>query len=143
MKVKGFATVDGHPEAKGKFSLNPIHFETSVHANMDLHVGSISAEISEVPIRLAIPFMKRKARKLMVIGSVGGIKVRLEPLRVTAERLSLDMEGVLGTKGIEGQAEGEMSCESRVKGKGLLEGTIVIPPIIFKEDDESEGEGCE
>ncbi len=107
------------PSCKVDAKVKPIAFESSACGTFAVDVSSISAAIDAIPIRMAVPFLKRQ-RRLPVVSVLGGFKIKLDPLQVKVEGSSLNVKGVLGTKGIESQLNCQVDCKMEFDLEGDL-----------------------
>ena len=107
------------PTCKVDAKVKPIAFESSACGTFAVEVSSISAAIDAIPLRMAVPFLKRQ-RRLPVVSVLGGFKIKLDPLQVKVEGSSLNVKGVLGTKGIESQLNCQVDCKMEFDLEGDL-----------------------
>lgn len=122
MKFNTHVAMKSHPGFNVDAQVNPIDFDASVHGTFEATAASISINVDEIPIRLAIPFLKR--RKPPVFASVGGFKMKFSPLQVKVEKATVQLGGTLGTEGIIGKMNGEVDCETEMDVDGNLVGKV-------------------
>ncbi|PXF58383.1 MAG: hypothetical protein C4B58_06660 [Deltaproteobacteria bacterium] len=135
MNFKAHATMESYPAFKTKIRMDPMHFDTSALGSFECAVGSISATIGEVPIRLAIPFMK-PGSKLPLIASVGGFRIKLDPFEAKFKGIHLQLSGAIGTKGLEGKMDCDVSCKTEMDVAGKLPVKIGAIKVSLSEEDD-------
>lgn len=130
MKFKTQVKMQSNPDFHIDANIDPFGFKTSAKGSFESSVSSIAFNVDEFPIRLAIPFLKRNG-KLPVVASIGGFKIKLSPFHIKVEEAAVELEGLLGTKGITGKMDGKVGCETKMDMVGKLagaEGTFKIIP---------------
>jgi hypothetical protein len=136
MNFKARGKLSGNPELAAKIKVDPVRFETAIAGSCDCHVGAISAHIGDVRIRFAIPFMKPR-RKLPLVATVGGFRVRLRPFDIRCGTKGIEVAGVIGVEGIGAEVEARAACEM----EGEVDGRLPLKNGRIHVDlDESEGE---
>lgn len=139
MKLKGQGSMRSNAEAKLNAKIAPIPFESSVTGAAEASVGPITARFSRFPIRLAIPFMRRRP-ELPLIATIGGFKATVDQFLLKVENATLRLEGILGTKGMEGTVEGNIACNTEMKMAGKLFGKVGLSTLDLGDEPESEEE---
>ncbi|MCP4605575.1 MAG: hypothetical protein GY847_34480 [Proteobacteria bacterium] len=137
MKFKSEAAMKSHPDFKVDTQVEPIAFQSSARCSFEGSLGDVSGHVDEIPVRLAIPFLKRKSGN-PVVASFGGMDFGLSPIKLKIEQALIALDGVLGTKGIRGHAEGAVKCESELDLKGELCGKKTAALTISLDDDDCE-----
>jgi hypothetical protein len=133
MRFKTYAAMESHPDFDVEARLDPIDFNARVHGSCEVTVDSVSVDVGEIPIRVAIPFLKRRA-KYPVLASVGGFRIAFSPFRVRTKGMTVQLEGVLGTKGIVGKMNGKIDCKTEMKADGKLVGRVGTFTVELGED---------
>lgn len=130
MKFKTRAAMESNPDFYVDANLDSIGLNFSLQGSGEATVDSVSVEVDEVPIRLAIPFLKR--RRLPLFASIGGAKVRLSPFHIKAAGGPIQLEGVLGTDGISSKFNVKVKCKTNLEMDGRLaglagkDGTLIV-----------------
>ncbi len=117
MKFWAKGLMKSAPGVKASVEIDPLKVEGSVKGSFKGSVGSISAVVDEIPIRLAVPFMKRRCRP-PVVATIGGFRLKLNPFTVNIEGVSFDIGGVLGTEGIKSTLDCQVACRTEMDVKG-------------------------
>ena len=119
MKFWARGLMKSTPNFKVAVKTEPLNVEASVNGALKGCVDSVSGALDEVPIKVAIPFMKcKKGRKSPVVASIGGFKFKLDPFGVNVDGVSLNMNGVLGTGGIKSSLDCKVDCKTEMDVKG-------------------------
>ncbi len=119
MKFWARGLMKSSPDFKVAVKTEPLNVEGSVNGSLKGCLDSVSGTFDEVPIRVAIPFMKcKKGRRSPVVASVGEFKFKLDPLCVNIDGVSLNMNGVLGTGGINSSLDCKVDCKTEMDVKG-------------------------
>jgi hypothetical protein len=137
MKFKGHARMGSSPSFTVDAKVEPVGFESSLGGAIEGTVGAIVASIEEFPIRLAIPFMKRRGDP-PVVASIGGFKAKINPLSVKVAAESLHMKGIFGSKGIEGKIGCQVACRTEMEVQGRVGGKLGSVVLQLGSDDEFE-----
>ena len=116
MKFMAQGVMRSSPNFKARWKMEPLSFDTGVSGSCKVAVGAISANIGVIPIRLAIPFLKR--RRMPLMGAIGPIQVKLNPLELQLEHLRLHFGGVLGEKGLQGEIDLQVACQTEMEVAG-------------------------
>jgi hypothetical protein len=140
MKFKALCRMQSRPGFSLGVSAAPVAFRAQAGGSLEMRVGPLTARVSEGPIRLAIPF--RRGGRLPVVATIGGVRFALESFPVNVERARLELDGVLGTGGIESKVEGRVDCTTEMQATGALHGRLVIPQVEFGDDEpDTAGQG--
>ena len=123
MKFKTHVAMQSYPDFNIETRLDPVDFNTSIQGSCEGAVSSISVTVDEIPIRVAVPFLKRR-EKMPVLASIGGLKITLSPFQVKAEGMAVQLQGVLGTKGITGKMDGKVNCKTEMEMDGRFSGKV-------------------
>jgi hypothetical protein len=137
MKFKGHAHMASNPGVALDAKLGPVGFESALSGALELSIGAIAAGIDEFPIRLAIPFLKRRGGPV-VVATLGGFKGRVKPFSVKVGTESLHVRGTVGTKGIEGRLEGQVACKTEMDLHGQVGGKLGSVVLNLGSDDDLE-----
>jgi hypothetical protein len=123
MKFKTRAAMQSAPTFHVDARLDPVQVQGGLHGSGEAHVGPISVSIGEIPVRFVVPFLKRRRRQVM-LGSIGGFDISLRPLQVGVKGLEVQVQGVLGPKGLSGSADGKVDCTTEVQMEGDVVGSV-------------------
>lgn len=134
MKFKTHGHMKSHAGVDVDANVAPVAFRASAGGALEGKVGSIAAGIREVPFRLAIPFL-RPRHHLPVVAAIGGVHFRLSPFELRIEGTTVHFEGVLGTEGLHGSAEGKVSCETEMGVAGGLSGRVGTFTVELDDED--------
>ncbi len=134
MKFKSEAAMRSHPDFKVDTQVEPIAFQSSARCSFEGSLGDVSGHVGEIPVRLAIPFLKRKSGNPVVV-SFGGTDFGLGPFKLKIEEALIALDGVLGTKGIRGHTEGGIKCESELNVKGEVCGKTAALTLSLGDED--------
>jgi len=132
MKFKVFGRMQSCPAIKLETRINPVEFSLGLRGAFNGEVGPFSAHIGEIPIRLRIPFLRRDR----VIASLGRFPITLERFRIDVDNAALEMDGVLGLKGIHAAIDTQVECSTDVKLKGELSGRVGLSHLDFSEPEQ-------
>ena len=123
MKFKTRAAMESAPSFHVDARLDPVQVQSTVHGSGEAHVGPVSVSVSEIPVRFVVPFLKRRRRQVM-LGSIGGFEISLRPFQLGVKGLDVQMQGVLGPKGLSGSADGKVDCKTEVRMEGDVVGSV-------------------
>lgn len=133
MKFKVFGRMKSCPAISLDTTINPLDFETSIHGGFHGELGPFKAYIGEIPIRLAIPFLKRKP----IIASIGGFPISLHRFQISVKEAGLDLKGVIGLKGIEAKVHSKIDCSTEMKLEGRVSGRFDLSDHDLDEEDDN------
>jgi hypothetical protein len=133
MKFKAQGVMKSCPSFTTDVKAGPLDFESTAGARLEGTLGPVDASMDEIPIRLAIPFLRRTKRP--VVASIGGFKVKLNPFGIKVELANVHVKGILGTKGIEVKADARVDCKTDMKLKGELAGKGGVIEINLGDED--------
>jgi|GEM_PF-1707170 len=131
MKFKVFGRMQSCPSIKLDTHINPLDFNIAINGAFSGKVGPFSADIGEIPIRIAIPFLKRRP----VVASIGGFPIALDRFQIDVEKAALELNGVLGLKGINASVDSQVDCSTDVELKGDVSGRVGLSHLDFGDDD--------
>ncbi|HNP59621.1 MAG TPA: hypothetical protein PKM72_02210 [Nitrospirales bacterium] len=134
MNFKGQLGMESCPDFSVQAKTEPIAFATKAKGSFVAQVSSISVQVSEIPINLSIPFLRR-AGGIHTVASIGSFGIKLSPFTVAVEGANVQLAGVLGTKGITTQLEGKVGCKSKLSFNGKLFGKIANCSVDLPDDD--------
>ncbi|MDH3973402.1 MAG: hypothetical protein OEV42_03890 [Deltaproteobacteria bacterium] len=130
MNFKAKGILKSNPSFKMKTRLDPLKCKASLTASGrgDMTVGEINIAIDEIPIKMTVPFRKKRAPVL--IASVGAFKARISPFDLKVKRASFRLSGTVKTDEISGEMDGQMKCSSEIEAEGKLNGKVSAKPSI-------------
>ena len=135
MKFKAHALMRSHPEFTVDAKVAPVGFESSLSGSVEGAISSISAAIDEFPVRLAIPFMRRRS-VLPMVAAVGGVKFKLKPFSVKVGAESFQLKGIVGTGGLEGKMVCQVACNTEMDMNGRVGGKVGSLVLQLGDDDD-------
>jgi hypothetical protein len=136
MKFDSHLKMRSHPGFKTEAAVEPIAFRASAKGAFNCEVSSIVVDVDEIPISLAVPFLRRVEQ--IVIGKIGGFSIKLNPFQAQVESHGGEIDGVLGTKGIRGKLNGKVDCETDMNAKGIITGRLGTAVLTLEPDDDIE-----
>ena len=138
MKFKGHAHMASSPGIALDAKLGPVGFDTALSGALELSLGAIAGVIEEFPIRMAIPFLKRRGGPV-VVATLGAFKAHLKPMTARVATETLHLKGTVGTHGIEGRLEGQVACKTEMDVHGQVGGKLGSVVLNLGTDDDFEG----
>jgi hypothetical protein len=136
MKMKIRGAMHGHPSVTLASRFDPVRFSTRLEGGASAGVGEIAVGLNEIPLRLRIPFLKRRHR-LLTIGTLGPVRLKFDPLHVSLREISFAAEGVLGGKeGLSVVSEGKMACQTDFHAEGVAGGGFGLGPFRLESEPE-------
>lgn len=128
MKFKTQGRMRSSPNFKVDADVHPIGIDSTIAGSFEGGVSAIAASIGEIPVKVAIPFLKRKEKTL--IASIGGFKIKLNPFHIKVDNAKVHVKGTLGPDGIKGRLDCQVACRTDVD----MSGEVTGKPGIFKLD---------
>lgn len=119
MKFKARGTMESTPGFKSKLRMDPVQFDTSASGSLKLAVSPLSAKVGEIPIRLAIPFMKPR-RRIPVVMSLGSFRIKIDRFKIKVRGISVDLGGTIGTKGVAAEVDCDVTCRTEMEVAGKV-----------------------
>ncbi|MCP4711486.1 MAG: hypothetical protein GY869_22945 [Planctomycetes bacterium] len=123
-----------NPDFKLNARLESVGFKTSVQGSGEATIDSVSLNVGEIPIRVAIPFLKPRG-KYPILTSIGPFDVKISPIELKLKAAKVELDGVLGTKGIAAKMEGKVNCETDLKLAGCAAGKVGNFLVKFEDED--------
>lgn len=74
-------------------------------------------------------------KRHIVVASIGGLKVKLNPFGIKMEIGNVNVKGLLGAKGIELKTDTHVTCKTEMKVKGEMHGKAGVLNIDFGDED--------
>jgi hypothetical protein len=119
MKFGTRVTLHAHPDLNLRIDAAPLAFECHGSASFPLSTGPFEVSLKELPISLAIPFLRRRHRRV-VVASVGPVRLRLNPIDVKLEARDISIGGVVGKEGISSTLHGTGACKAEIGVTGKV-----------------------
>ena len=112
----------GYPSFASQVRMQPVALEAKISGGFKVGVSAISANVSAIPIRLAIPFLKtRRSSPLPLLAVIGPFHLRLKPFNIELMDLDFHVDALLGKgKGLQGEIKGEIGCHTEMEMEGEL-----------------------
>jgi hypothetical protein len=129
MKFHANGKLRSHPGFNLTNKVEPFSGSGQIHAGFSAELGEVTLGISEVPIKLRIPFLKRR-HAVLIIGTLGPIRIKLDPCKCSLKDVSVSGEVWVGGKeGLVVVSEGKAACETEVKLDGTLCGDLALGKV--------------
>lgn len=113
MNLKSHLRLDMHPDMRVHAHVHAVDFAVRAEATLGFSTGPIHAKIGVVPLRMTIPFLRRRGPVLA--GSLGPVDITLRPVEVHAHVRAARIEGRLGgDEGIRADLHGVGTCHTDV-----------------------------
>lgn len=129
--LKSQAAVTANPNFKLRAKLAPVGFEIGSGGSFTIATGHIRARCEEFPIKLAIPFLRRR----VVAAVLGGSSLHIEPAEAHFRATDVCITGVVGNNGLEGDLEGSGTCKMEIEVDGELPAKLVKAAINGLRED--------
>ncbi len=131
MKIKLRGGMRSNPTVTLASRIDPIRFSGRMEGGASGTVGEIAVGLSEVPLRVRIPFLKRRHR-LLVVGAIGPVQLKLDPFNLSLREIVFGGEGVLGGKeGLSVVSEAKVACQTDFHAEGVAAGGLGLGPLRF------------
>lgn len=130
MKFHVLGRMRGDPSINLDASVEPLDFETSIKGVFHGELGPFKAHIGTIPIRMTVPFLKRRP----VMASVGGFCIDLNRFAVDVEKAGLDLRGVVGREGVKAQVRSKVDCTTEVELNGNVSGRVGLSHLDLCEE---------
>jgi len=133
MNLKARINVAAHPDMRLRARVDSLDFAVQGEATLGIATGEIHAVVSEIPLRLAIPFHRHRR---VVAGSLGPFGLTIRPAEATIRITDARVGGTLGGKeGIAGELHCQGNCSADVEIVGEAPGKILKAAVetVFEE----------
>jgi hypothetical protein len=137
VKIRAHAVMQGDPEIDLRAKTRPVEFEVRADGSLRIATGVIAAEIGEIPVKLRIPFLRRR-RNLIAVGSIGGFGIRISPAEAELRPFGVHVAGVLGKDGLDCDLKGRVCCKTEFDLDGVIPGKVTR--VAFDVGSEGGGE---
>ena len=143
MKFKGFGLMKSSPGFTMDNHIGPLDFSTSAKGSVKAELGAVHVKIGEIPVKMRIPFLKRRHHHLIEIGSLGGVTLSMDPVALKLDEINLALHGTLGQreKGVNVHSELKVACETQMEAAGTVAGAMKLGSIDLGEEHEMEMPG--
>jgi hypothetical protein len=108
--------VSAHPDLTLRLRMKPVEFRIGGEASFALTTGDIHIRLDEVPVNMAIPFLRRR----VVVGSIGPFGVHVRPFEAQVRAFGVDAHGVLGMEPGETDLNVTGNCKAEIEISGKL-----------------------
>jgi hypothetical protein len=123
MNLKGHIGVAAHPDLRLRARVDRLDFAMQGEAALALSTQTIRVEVGEVPLRLAIPFHRRRR---VIAGSVGPFRVTLRPIEATVRITEARTAGTFGSDaGIGAELHCQGNCKAEIELAGEAPGKVL------------------
>ena len=116
MTAKTHIKVAAHPDVNFRVRMKPFEFELGGQASFALTTGDIHVRFDEIPVSVAVPFLRRH----VIAGSVGPFGVHIRPFEAQFRAFGLDARGVLGREDAEADVHAKGDCKAEIEISGKL-----------------------
>ena len=140
MIFKSNLRMKSHPDLTVKAKISPLTFCASMMGSLDASVDTIRIEVGQIPIRLAIPFLKSR-KGTRTVACVGGFDIKVKPFTVRIANASLAVDGVVGKEGIRADLDSRIKCETEMAVSGNLAGKLGTFTLAL--DEKLDADACE
>ncbi len=123
MKFKALGKMTSKPSMRIDTSVEPIKFKVETRGSLEAGIGPVDAEISEFPVRVAIPFMGPRD-ELPVVARFGGVRIKLNNFPIKIQSMSFNVDGTMGTEGLQGTMDCKVDCETNMEASGDILGQV-------------------
>ena len=123
MKFKTRVAMESHPSFDADVKIAPVDLGVSLRGSSRATIDSVSIAVDEIPLRLAIPFLKRRGR-LQMVASIGGFNIGLSPIQLGIEDMGFQLDGMIGRKGTSAKVNGKVDCKTEMFVDGHLAGKV-------------------
>ncbi len=140
MKFKAYGRMQSAPTVELDAKIDPLKLDTTAGGSLQGQVGPFVARVGEIPIRVTVPFLRRRRP---VLASVGGFRIKLDAVQLEVASAAVDIKGVVGADGIDMKANAKVDCDTDMKVKGWASGQVNLPTVDLGEEPEPEPEDDE
>lgn len=121
MKFKTFWKMKSSPNFKVEANMEPLCIAAAIEeAALEVGISALSVSIGAIPIRAAVPFLKRRGKVLMA--SVGGFRARFNPMQLKLNCPKALIKGTIGEGGIKGKMDFKVACKTEADMCGEVTG---------------------
>jgi hypothetical protein len=114
MNDKTSISIAAHPEIDVRVKMKPFEFQVGGEATFSLATGDIRFRVEEIPVYVAIPFLKRR----VAAGSVGPFGVHVQPFEARLHASGIDARGVLGKESSEADLHLTYDYKAKIEVSG-------------------------
>jgi hypothetical protein len=125
MNARTYISVAAHPDINLRVKMKPFEFQVGGEASFSLATGDIRVRVEEIPVYLAIPFLKRR----VTAGSVGPFSVHVRPFEAKFHASGIDARGMLGKECAEAELHALGNCKAEIEVSGKLANQAVNAAI--------------
>ena len=116
MTARTHIAVAAHPDVNLRVKMKPFEFEIGGEGSFTLTTGDTHFSVEEIPVRVAIPFLKRR----VIAGSVGPFGVHIKPFEAQFRAFGIDARGVFGKETAEAEVHVTGNCKAEIELSGTL-----------------------
>lgn len=124
MMLRSQLVLGAEPDFKFKAKSGPIAFKIGAVGSLTIGTSQIRARFHEIPIAITIPFLRRRHNSV-IAASIGPFDLHLDPIEVSVRASDVNLDGVLGTDGMECDLVAAGSCKMEVDLTGKLPAKMV------------------
>jgi hypothetical protein len=136
MKFQARGNMRSSPGFTLRNQVQPFSCSAQIKGGLEAGIGEVRLGVGEVPIKLRIPFLKRR-RPVLVIGTIGPASIQLDPFTCSVKDLAIGGEVQFGGKqGLVVMTEGKVACSTEMTADGLLSGALSLGQVHLGDDPE-------
>ena len=126
MKFQANGKMRSHPGFTMANRVEPFSGSGQLRAGFSAEMGEVTLGVTEVPIKLRIPFLKRR-HAVLIIGAIGPVSIKLNPFTCSVKDLSVSGEVWVGGKeGLVVVSEGKVDGNTELRVEGALSGDLSL-----------------
>ena len=138
MKFQANGKMRSHPGFSLANKVEPFTGSGELRAGFSAEMGEVTLGITEVPIKLRIPFLKRR-HAVLIIGTIGPVSIKLDPFTCSVRDLSISGEVRVGGKeGLVVVSEGKVACNTEMTVEGAIIGDLSLGKLHLGAESELE-----
>jgi hypothetical protein len=126
MKFQANGKMRSHPGFTMANKVEPFSGSGQLRAGFSAEMGEVTLGITEIPIKLRIPFLKRH-HAVLIIGTIGPVSIKLNPFTCSVKDMSISGEVWVGGKeGLVVVSEGKVDCNTEMQVEGAISGDLSL-----------------
>jgi hypothetical protein len=103
-------TIASHPDVNLQLRIKPLDFQIGGEASLGLTTGSIHFKVEEIPVHIAVPFLRRRVN----LGSVGPFGVQVKPFEAKLDALGVSARVTFGKEWAEAGVHATGNCKAEI-----------------------------
>lgn len=135
MKFESHAIVEGCPEFKLNMHSDPLAFDIHGEAGFRFKSEPITAQVSAIPIKLTIPFLRRHCG-VVTVASISPFGIRIDPIEAEVQAFGVKLHGMLGKEGMNCRLDGTVACKMAIDFDAKMPGRVTKAAIELAAGDD-------